>query len=206
MGNSSSAPAAGAASGGAKPGLAPRAVKFGAPAELGPILGACFSRVGSSAEKPPVVVAASADTVDLFNGLTGAWRRQRRALTGDRRRTGCFCCCGAAPAPGVPAAPAHASLPHALLASSTPRARPSLSSPPPPPAAADRKQRLKRRVPLTCVDFKADTTFGFVMLAGTAGGEVVLYDVATLKCVHSGAASAAAWRGSVARRGRADSV
>lgn len=48
--------------------------------------------------------------------------------------------------------------------------------------AADRKQRLKRRgVSITCVDFKADTTFGFIMLAGSADGDVTLYDVATLK-------------------------
>lgn len=174
MGNKTSAPAAGGA---AKPGLAPRAVKFGAPAELGPILGACFSRVGSSAEKPPVVVAASADTVDLFNGLTGACCEARpravvatllgvaaAALHCRRQRGGPASAC-------TPSALTH--FPTALLASSTPAT--------PLPCAADRKQRLKRRVPLTCVDFKADTTFGFVMLAGTAGGEVVLYDVATLK-------------------------
>ena len=66
MGNGASS-----AQGGAKPALAPRAVKFGLPAELGPVIGACYSRTGATAEKPPVVVAASADALDQFNGLTG---------------------------------------------------------------------------------------------------------------------------------------
>ena len=53
---------------------------------------------------------------------------------------------------------------------------------------ADRKLRRRRGAgsQLTCVDFKADTTFGFIALAGTAGGEVVLIDAATLKCVRAG--------------------
>lgn len=75
MGNNASAPQAATGGGAQSPKkgqLAPRAVKFGIPAELGPILGACYCAAGANmSDKPPVVVAASADAVDLFNGFTG---------------------------------------------------------------------------------------------------------------------------------------
>jgi hypothetical protein len=41
--------------------------------------------------------------------------------------------------------------------------------------------RVRRKVLVTCVEFRADTIFGFIMLCGTERGEVVLYDVATLR-------------------------
>jgi hypothetical protein len=34
---------------------------------------------------------------------------------------------------------------------------------------------------ITCADFRSETVFGFVLLAGTEAGQVVLYDVTTLK-------------------------
>lgn len=125
-----------------------RAVKFGVPGETGPVLGSCYCRVG------PVVVTATSDALDLFNGLTG-----ELALWRNRNEIASQCLVLVL-----------------LFVSHTPNS-PGISFFP----AADRKRRLKRTVPITCVDFKADTTFGFIMLAGTAHGEVVLYDVSSLK-------------------------
>lgn len=95
----------------AGPARASRALKYGNPGEMGPILGAAYCRAGANAETPPTLVAASADAVSGYNGLT-----------------------------------------------------------------ADRKLRVRRKVPLTCVDFKPDTTFGFIALAGTSDGCVLLLD------------------------------
>jgi hypothetical protein len=49
--------------------------------------------------------------------------------------------------------------------------------------AADRKLRMPRPKgsAITCADFRSETVFGFVLLAGTETGHVVLYDVTTLK-------------------------
>lgn len=63
---------------------------------------------------------------------------------------------------------------------------------------------------ITTVDFRSESIFGFLLLAGTDAGSVVLYDAATLKefkvvQTNGGGAGAARSRAGTAARGRVDS-